>query len=105
MECPQAPDFSYRFSVQNGAIFLAVLEAVPQCVVGLDGKNGFISSSTFYYWCFLEKEVEAANTVTTPSTHENNKTHVQYCFITIFGRKGQTSDTALVNGPQKVYKN
>ena len=67
VECPQAPYFLCRFSVQNGAI-PAVLEAVPQCVVGpcrdvsgpTDKKSGFISSSTFHYWCFLEREVEAA---------------------------------------------
>jgi hypothetical protein len=75
----------------------AVLEAVPQCrhcrgacrdVSGpTDEKSGFISSSTFYYWCFLEREVEAATpyqVINPEYTHENNKTHVQYCFITIF---------------------
>ena len=44
---------------------------------------------------FLKRKLKRQNTVTTPSTHENNKTHVQYCFITVFGRKGQNVKNKL----------
>jgi hypothetical protein len=68
LECPQAPDFSCRLSVQKGAI-PAVLEAVPACrstygrplvsgplPVGalatfITSESGFISSSSLR--CYL----------------------------------------------------
>jgi hypothetical protein len=80
VECPgnaKAPDFYIPFFSSKWR-YSSVLEAVQQsnsCNTAVSGtftasgptdtESGFISSSTFYYWCFLERKVEASKKIVT----------------------------------------
>jgi hypothetical protein len=92
----QVPNFSCGFSVQNGAMFPAVLEAVPQCRGALQGhvQGQLIGKMVLFQvprstdvttGAFLKGKLKRQHRNNPEYTQENNKTHVQYCFIiTIF---------------------